>query len=668
MIAEALPALSPNRDWMGQHIEELFRHARAEDPSLRFEVRAIHPTIKSGGKALVNAQSFQLTDAGIEAGIAWACKLNTEEGFNVYIGANPRRPEASSSSAASAADIFPLFPWVFVDADSAEAVEALLHNPGPLHKMMVATGMTPHLRCHCYWQLEEPIRNPSAWSDVQKHLARAFGTDAVHDTPRILRLAGSISYPSDSKTAKGYRKEIVQIAIYDRDAVEPGRMLVLPARVPVTEHVAGNVAVTGGSLHLGPAPRDATALVEAIRRQENRHNNVRDLIAHLVGTGEPDWLIMTLAEELLRGRSDGGTLAEVPALVQGARLKFNRPDPVSNRFDARPQRNRLELVAFKDILVSNAPAYLVKGLIPLNGMIVVWGEPKCGKSFLVYDVAMAIARCSDYRGRRVKGGPVVYVACEGATGFRARMTAYRQRFELSDRTADVPLYLVPDMLGLPTDQNALITSIRLTLGQVRPVLIVLDTLNRSLEGDENAPKDMTAYVRACDAIRDAFGCAVIVVHHCGTEGKRPRGHTSLTGAADCQIAVKRSGERVISATVEYMKDGPEGEALHSRLEVVTVGQDEDGDDITSCVVVEAEPSSRTTSATPELTLNQEAMFRILYDAGSKGLTLKEWNTRARENGLAPNRAASLINWRSALLSKGLIKEFGDRWYVRHSDG
>ena len=71
-----------------------------------------------------------------------------------------------------------------------------------------------------------------------------------------------------------------------------------------------------------------------------------------------------------------------------------------------------------------------------------------------------------------------------------------------------------------------------------PVAVVLDTLNRSLNGSESSDEDMSAYVRAADAIRETFDCAVLIVHHCGIK-LRPRGHTSLTGAADAQLAVKR---------------------------------------------------------------------------------------------------------------------------------
>ena len=58
---------------------------------------------------------------------------------------------------------------------------------------------------------------------------------------------------------------------------------------------------------------------------------------------------------------------------------------------------------------------------------------------------------------------------------------------------------------------------------MKPVAVCLDTLNRSLAGSESSDEDMSAYIRAADAIRDAFGCLVVVVRHCGHNGERPRG-------------------------------------------------------------------------------------------------------------------------------------------------
>jgi RecA-family ATPase len=78
---------------------------------------------------------------------------------------------------------------------------------------------------------------------------------------------------------------------------------------------------------------------------------------------------------------------------------------------------------------------------------------------------------------------------------------------------------------LATAPFSLIIAIRDTLGDEQPVMINLDTLNRSLRGSESSDEDMTAYIRATDAIREAFDCTVVIVHHCGIDGTRPRGHT-----------------------------------------------------------------------------------------------------------------------------------------------
>jgi hypothetical protein len=250
---------------------------------------------------------------------------------------------------------------------------------------------------------------------------------------------------------------------------------------------------------------------------------------------------------------------------------------------------KFPLVPFGGLRPSPLPAYLVKGLIPRIGLSVAWGPPKCGKSFWMYDVAMHVACGWSYRDRRVHGGAVVYCAFEGASGFNARAEAFRVRHKLT-ADADVPFYLSPTQMDLVADGASLTESIRAQC-QLTPVLVVLDTLNRSLRGSESDDKDMSAYVRAADAIRNAFGCAVVIVHHCGIDATRPRGHTALAGAVDAQIAVKRDEEDKIIAVVEHMKDGPEGDTIVSALEVVDVGTDEDGERITSCVIVPADPSN-----------------------------------------------------------------------------
>jgi hypothetical protein len=143
---------------------------------------------------------------------------------------------------------------------------------------------------------------------------------------------------------------------------------------------------------------------------------------------------------------------------------------------------------------------------------------------------------------------------------------------------DIPVDLI-------ADHNDLIADIRAEVTEA-PAVIAIDTLNRSIAGDENRSDDMAKYIKAADALRRAFNCLILIIHHCGVAGSRPRGHTSLAGADDCQIAVEKDKDGVVTATVEHAKDFEAGAVFTSKLERVELGiVADDGEKLSSCVVV-----------------------------------------------------------------------------------
>jgi hypothetical protein len=95
---------------------------------------------------------------------------------------------------------------------------------------------------------------------------------------------------------------------------------------------------------------------------------------------------------------------------------------------------------------------------------------------------------------------------------------------------------------------------------------------------------------------------------------------------------------------------------------VELGTDEDGDPITSCVVVPAEVA-QTEAPGPRLTRNQQTMFAILHDARS--LTTEKWNELARDAGIGTKRKADLVDIRVALKAKGVVHETMSGWAVKH---
>jgi hypothetical protein len=316
--------------------------------------------------------------------------------------------------------------------------------------------------------------------------------------------------------------------------------------------------------------------------------------------------------------------------------------------DGEIKRPRFELVPFKSVMLSTSAVYLVKGLIPRAGLTVVWGPPKCGKSFWAFDLAMHVVRGMAYRGRRVQQGAVVYIALEGGYGFRARIEAYRRTHDVND----VPFYLVTERTNLVEDHAALVADIQRQIGQSVPVLVVIDTLNRSLAGSESKDEDMASYIRAADAIRERFDCAIVVVHHCGVDGTRPRGHTSLTGASDAQLSVTRENGNIV-VTVEWMKDGPEGDQIVSRLEQIDLGTDTEGESLCSCVIVPVLDDSCVKQQTQQRKI--KGAKKVVLDLLRKAID-EAGSVLPESNHIPPNtRTVSVETWR-AYAFQGTITE------------
>jgi hypothetical protein len=333
-----------------------------------------------------------------------------------------------------------------------------------------------------------------------------------------------------------------------------------------------------------------------------------------------------------------------------------------SRQRARANASSIKIIPFDEIRLNESyRPYLVRGLIPKEGLTVVWGPPKSGKKFAVFDMLMHDALGWEYRGtRRVQQGTVLYCSFEGQAGLAARIEAFRQQ-HLAEEPEDIPFHAQTMTLDLVKQVDDLISAIKAS--SIIPAVVALDTLNRSLRGSENSDEDMGAYIQACDKIREAFGCAVVIIHHCGIQGTRPRGHTSLTGAADAQLACSRDRNNNVQLLVEWMKDGgSEGEVVTSRLEMVEVGTDADGEPVTSCVVLPAVAVTMPERAA-KLPKNQHTLFGILKEGGAAGLATEEWMAKGKTEGIAVKRKADFFDARRALKDKKLVHTYGDRWYI-----
>ncbi len=283
----------------------------------------------------------------------------------------------------------------------------------------------------------------------------------------------------------------------------------------------------------------------------------------------------------------------------GAPAPFD-PQGIRDAIAASTCEPRFALEPLDAIELDLGPQWLIPGLMPSNGLHVLYGAPGSGKSFLALSAALHVAAGKPWGGRPVRKGGVVYVAAEGGRGFRKRVVAART--DLGD-LGDVRFALVTTAPNLSRggDTTDLIEEIEAQTRRLgwRPALVVIDTLSRSVEDmNESSSQEVMAFVKNAERIGEHFDCVVMPVHHTGKdETKGMRGSSALHGSADAEWLVSRpddSGARHLS--VEKMKDGEDKARLRYELVKVDLGIDRDGHKVTSCVVKVLEANGESDQA------------------------------------------------------------------------
>lgn len=260
--------------------------------------------------------------------------------------------------------------------------------------------------------------------------------------------------------------------------------------------------------------------------------------------------------------------------------------------------------------VKGAPlTWLIKRVIPQAEVGVLYGPPGAGKSFLITDLAVAVASGTDWRGRKAAQGTVAYIVAEGAGGFRLRLQALSEHSGVD--LAALPLEILDDAPNLleKKDTTDLVASLR-TLPGLK--LIVVDTLAQTTPGaNENSGEDMGRALGHCKALHRATGAMVMLVAHSGKdEARGVRGWSGIRGAVDVEIQVERS-DKYRAATITKMKDGSgEGDEFAFGLHTVTLGTDADGDEITSCVVQHGNSVPKAQRKTEPKGVWQQTVLRV----------------------------------------------------------
>lgn len=243
-----------------------------------------------------------------------------------------------------------------------------------------------------------------------------------------------------------------------------------------------------------------------------------------------------------------------------------------------------EMLTLSEVAERPAPKYLIKGLLNLESESWIIGAAGSKKSFVALDMCMHVARGLPWQGLKVNQADVIIVAAEGAGGMGRRVKAWREKY--GTLPPNVHVLPRPVQTGDTEAWAVLVKACTRVLGG-RDAIVVLDTQARLTVGlDENTSRDMGIFINAVTALKRATGACVLSVHHTGRSGEDARGSSALDGAQDTELTVKRDDSYAGKLLSTKQKDLDERAPLPLRFASVTVGVDEDGDDVTSLVLLE----------------------------------------------------------------------------------
>jgi hypothetical protein len=298
-------------------------------------------------------------------------------------------------------------------------------------------------------------------------------------------------------------------------------------------------------------------------------------------------------------------------------------------------------------LAKDAPPqrWLIDALWAERAVGILGGEPKCGKSLLALEIAVAVAAGVPCLRRFPvdRAGRVLLFAAEDAHPIvRQRLEGICHAANITLQALNLYVITAPALrLDLPSDQERL----EATVKQARPRLLVLDPFVRLHRIDENASGEVAAILSSLRQLERTYATAVLLVHHVRKSaghlraGQALRGSSELHAWGDSNLYLRRRGP-FLRLSVEHRAATAPGD-LHLTLP---------GDDDHLCLQL-VDPAAVRASDTP--TPDAQQRIYSALEAACQPLTLQRLRTAARL------RTSTLCTLLTALVADGSVRKSSD---------
>jgi len=449
-------------------------------------------------------------------------------------------------------------------------------DPPPTITYVSGNGMV------ALWKLASPIRLETE-KDIQACKAinkaiidklggKAEGYDNCQSLDHLLRLPHTLNIPDARKIAAG-RVPIMSGEVVNTGVIYGDWELPLGTPAKAAKSAAIGDAITTDDVEQLPISDRLKTIIREGRIEgetktgDNSPSGWRfELIQGLMDNKiEDDVILGLLMDERYETskRGAGKLLTEDYARKEIERAhakRIERPKPEDEFKDDLFDRTSKKRPRFKGMSMAELRTlpplnYLLDQILPVKSLFEVYGPRKAGKTFFALDAGLSIATGTSFHGIEVRQGRVLHIVAEGNlaavrdrveawTMWRAISPAHKKELETAIqnnwRLVGVPVHI---------DVDATLKEFLKTNPEDRD-LIIADTLMRNMAGHISDPKDMAAFVRGCDAIRETTGAAVLIIHHEGKDKtKGGMGSMVLDAAVDGIAKFYRNGNKRIFSIV-----------------------------------------------------------------------------------------------------------------------
>ena len=202
------------------------------------------------------------------------------------------------------------------------------------------------------------------------------------------------------------------------------------------------------------------------------------------------------------------------------------------------------------------PEFYIQDILPKQGVLLLYGNPKVKKSWLAEYMAFCISLGEEFLGFRTEQARVFLANFEiSPIAYHWRLRDMAVNFELQPQ-----MFYEGTQMLMYLDEQESFNRFAAVLREVQPKVIILDCLAMCFGGDENNGEQIAGFIRNISELKAEHEASVVIVHHTNknllvsSSVDRARGHSRLAGWVD---------------TLVYMAEQPSGVQLQFKARQAT---------------------------------------------------------------------------------------------------